>query len=603
MPRGKWCRWQARRFPANRRGNVSLMFALSFVAILACVGAAINMAQLAQARAVLQRAVDNAALSGAAAYSQNAPSFAVLATNIATHTYCNTMQALSGDAKIVSAGTNDGTTPQYCVNGETGPSVLAPLTGYAYTVGEPGVSANQACAQAVQANSTFNCAFVVTVIGAVRVTNMLPFLFGDGETISATASGANPFLNFAKIFKYTAIASGAKYANSVWVYPLLLNPASGQPDYSTNPGALPDATTCYNGPDNVACGAGNATSGVTTTVNYVMLANTEYANNEIGANSVFTAENGVQYIGGIVQNPQTPPGITATTPLGVAFESIAGGNQYVNSATPITNPGVYGYSVKSLTTPVVYAPVALNGCIFPYDNLVYHTIGQVYQTVQNGGPSGKSPSYTPLLPWSLTTHWYYSSYLANPSPLSPSEGEILAQSPNNEVIPSVENDRVVINGHDTGANDGNILGTPTFNYNTVTPTKCPPTSVVNGQTYVNVTYQTSTYPTGVNDNCSLFIAASGSPGLPATPQYDGSCFNPATTPGAAFAAASCESYGSNYFTFFWNDMGGAVYDGYNYEADQSSYTTQDGNYVGPQSSGDGTAQLSCQGASHVVLVQ
>lgn len=603
MPLANIRRGWDRRFRADRRGNVALMFAVSLVAILACVGAAINMAQLAQARAVLQRAVDSAALSGAAAYSENATTFQVLATGIATRSYCNTIQSLDGDAQVTSAGSANGTIPQTCIGGSTGPSVLAPATGYAYTVGVPGATASQSCARALQANSTFLCAFVVTVNGAARVNNMLPFLFGAGETISATATGANPFLNFAVIFKNTSIASGAKYANSVWVYPLLLNSATGQPDYATNFAALPDATTCYNGPDNTACGAGDATTGITTTVNYVMIANTEYANNAIGASSVFTAPNGVQYLAGVVQNVQTPPGITATTPLGVAFESIAGGNHYVNSATPVTSPGVYGYSVQAPGGTPTYSPVARNGCIFPYNNLVYHTVGQVYQTVQSSGPGGNATSYTPLLPWPLVTHWFYSSYLSNPFALPPSTEEAFTQSPNNEVIPSVENDRVVINGHDTGANDGNILGGSTFNYNTVTPTICPPTTVSGGQIFANVTYQTSTYPNSGNDNCSLFIAKSATPGLPATPQFDGACFNPASTPGAQYAAASCESYGSNYFTFFWNDMGGAVYDGYNYEPDSNAYVTQDGYYVGPQASGDGTVQLNCSGASHVVLVQ
>jgi hypothetical protein len=89
------------------------------------------------------------------------------------------------------------------------------------------------------------------------------------------------------------------------------------------------------------------------------------------------------------------------------------------------------------------------------------------------------------------------------------------------------------------------------------------------------------YPVTGSNNCSLYIGASSSSSYVAP--TSGSCYTPGNTPGQQYAAISCQSYGSNYYTFYWNDMGGASSDDYNYA--------------------DGIIQLGCNGSGeHVTLI-
>ena len=525
---------------------MSLIFAAAVLPLTIAVAAGVDFSRLAATRAALQRAVDNAALSGAAAYAVNSAAFHTLAITTATSAFCSAATALPAGAAMAAQGG-----AQSC-GSAPGPGVTAVTDSF--IVGTPGIShgAGVSCSGTYLPAAPYKCGFIVTVSASAVITPMLPFLFGASITVSAQGMAANPFLSFAKVFSLpNHINTGAKYANSVWAYPLALN-ATGGIDYSANAGALPDTSACTGGPDQIACG------------NYVMLASTMYSTSGTGYTPPGQS---VIYDDGVVRNPVSPTQITATTPLGIAFRSIAGGN-YVQY--PIW-PGVYGYEVYQWSSPAhyVYAP---NGCIYPYHSLVYNTVGQVWTT-----NAAATPPYSPVLPWTLVTHWFYSSYLSQNLP--PSQGEINAQTPNNEDIPSVTTDPTQTNAN---IYDGFTLH-PTYNASP-TPavaTSCPSTTTHAGVTTKNDTFQTTSFPTSGSTNCSLYIGVSAS-STPAAPSNTGNCFDPANTPGQQYAAMSCQQYGDKYYTYYWNDMGGAYTDNKNY--------------------GDGTVTINCGGLSHIILI-
>lgn len=528
-------------------GSVSLMFAAAVLPLTIAVVAGVDFSRLAATRAALQRAVDSAALSGAAAYALNSTAFHTLAITTATSAFCSATKALPAGAAMVQGGAQGcGSAP--------GPGVTAVTDSF--IVGTPGISHNAgvSCSSGYLPPAPYTCGFIVTVSASAVITPMLPFLFGASITVSTQGMAANPFVNFADVFHLPdGIDTNAKYANSVWAYPLSLN-ADGGIDYSANAGALPDTSACTGGPDQIACG------------NYVMLASTMYA--KLGTGYTPPGQS-VIYDNGVVRNPVSPTQITATTRLGIAFRSIAGGN-YVQH----TPPGVYGYEV--VTSPTWYNPshyvYAPNGCIYPYSNLAYTTVGQVWTT------GGATPPYTPVLPWTLVTHWFYSSYLSQNLP--PSQGEILAQTFNNEDIPSVTNDPA-----QTGANIGGG-SYPTYNANPspAVATSCPATTTHAGVTTSNNLFKTTTFPTSsttTTTNCSLYVGVSSSSTYTA-PNYSGSCFDPANTPGQQYTSMSCQQYGSDYYTYYWNDMGGYSFDNKNYA--------------------DGSVSINCSGLSHVILI-
>jgi hypothetical protein len=523
----------------GRAGSVSLLFAVSCLTLVTVVGAALNIAQMAALRAALQTAADNAALSGAAAYSVNSSDYKTLAVIAATSAFCDAAAALPMGATLTAGSVSCGTA--------RGPSVTAVTASY--VTGVPGLSGSAgACASGYLPAAPYNCGFVVTVSATATVSAVLPSLFGSSQTVSVTAMAANPFVNFAKIFSLPGgVVSGATYANSIWAYPLKLN-ASGGIDYSTNAGALPDQSACTGGPDQVVCGS------------YVMLASTMYAGKGIGYTPPGQS---VTYDDGVVRNPVSPTLITATTPLGIAFRSIAGGN-YVQ----YTPPGVYGYTVtRSGSGSAPHYKYAPDGCIYPNSSLVYNTPTQVW-TTHAGGNSLPSAPYAPQVPWPTVTHWFYSSYLTQNLP--PSEGEILAQTPNGEDIPAVLLDAAQAGGYQSG---------PTWN---AAPTPAVATTC-RGTSAVNDLRETTTYRTTGDDNCSLYIGYSATAGYtPPSAAYAGSCFDPASTPGEQYAALSCQSFGSGYYTYYWNDMGGEAPDNDNY--------------------GDGVVQISCAAAAHVLLI-
>jgi hypothetical protein len=138
-----------------------------------------------------------------------------------------------------------------------------------------------------------------------------------------------------------------------------------------------------------------------------------------------------------------------------------------------------------------------------------------------------------------------------------------------------------------GYNNGNIGGLQT--YMTVTPLTvpttaagCPATTKIGGLSVTNSTTQTSIFPAAGNTNCSVYITVATTPTQNVTPPFSGGCYTPSSTPGQSYANLSCQGYGSNYYTFWWNDMGGAIADDYNYS--------------------NGIVQLNCSNSAHVVLI-
>lgn len=69
-----------KRFVRDRRGAVSVMFAVSLVALVPAIGVAVDFARIVQFKSALQNAVDNAALAGASAYIDTTYQTAALQT-------------------------------------------------------------------------------------------------------------------------------------------------------------------------------------------------------------------------------------------------------------------------------------------------------------------------------------------------------------------------------------------------------------------------------------------------------------------------------------------------------------------------------------------
>jgi hypothetical protein len=398
--------------------------------------AAIDMSRLTDGRAALQRAVDNAALSGAAAYSVNAAAIQTLAVNIATASFCNQEVLINGGFVLNSGSTANGLAAQSCGNGTGGPGVSAVLGGF--VPGTPGAAGGSGCSATNTKVTTGECGFIVTVTASATMASAVPALFGASRKVTVTGVAFNPFIDIGRTFA-TTLKGSAVNTDTIWLYPVLLT-ASGQPDFSTNAGAVPqmpnagaftaDATPsgCTDDPAQTSCG------------NFTMLADTFFdqptalcpSGGVPGVPCYPYGLNQAEFIQGVVQNPTAPTSVvTATTPIGIAYESIAGGAQPKNFPSgPTWNEG----------TP---SNPANSSCKYYPGYEVYNSVQQVFTNTDysttNTQPAGNylttvpsNPTYpyaTPLLPWPLVTRWFYSSYLANSYP--PSQGEIYSQTNNN----------------------------------------------------------------------------------------------------------------------------------------------------------------------------
>lgn len=543
LARGRLLAWSRRSARHGRRGSIAILTAVSFLPLSIAAGVAVDMSRMADARSALQRATDNAALSGAAAYVVYTPkdTFNATARTMAKSAFCNAVTALpAGFALVATSGSTA------CTSGQ-GPAVSAVIAGY--TVGTRGVTANSGCsATNTVVGNGITCGFIVTVATSATVRSIFPFISGGLLTVSTTSSAINPFINLAKAITPSFQGSAAN-ANSLWIYPLLLD-SNGAPDFATNNGALPDASSCTGNPTQTSCGS------------YTMLASTLFYSNcpaPAGCNV-----NGTIFVNGVVQNPVVGTAvITATTPLGVAFQSAAGAG---------TGSPNYYFTVQPNRT------INDTGCDWP-SPAAYNTVAQAMDA--NGNPlvtDGRGN-------WPLVTHWFYSSFLANNQP--PDYNEIARQldtTPNYytgyranvQIIPAVRQDRNVNTGKD-------------FDYKATpaTPVDCADPSstywtVPNGAKYNAETLVTS-YPTTGATNCALYIARDPTSLYP-NGSYAGNnvCFTPGGTPGYQYSALSCQNYAGHNYAFFWNDMSGRY-------GDDTDY-------------GNGTLQISCAGASYVLLI-
>jgi Flp pilus assembly protein TadG len=510
----------------DQRGTVALSFAIAAVPISLAVAAALDFANIAAGRAALQRAADNAALSGAAAYVAYVENDALntVAVSVATSAFCNAATTLPGGfALAASAGSKP------CGPSE-GPVVSAVIAGY--QTGMPGIAAGSGCTATQTVVSGSTCGFVVTVKATATTKTTFAGLLGASNTLLVTATAVNPFINLGKALSAT-LKAYAWNVNSIWVYPLLLD-VEGQPDFSSNGGALPDTSTCTGDPDQTWCGS------------YSMVASTKYAscttNNPCTVNGTIFGGSG-----GIVQNIHASSAvITATTPLGVAFQSAAGGYQ------PAVGYNVYGYNTSN--SPQQQPP---NGCTWP-STIAYNTVSQIY------GSDKKPLIVDSNGKWVYPTHWFYSSYLSNNRP--PSQRLIRLQ--NNTSIDPITNQQ--------------------FRYQVVTSIPKlvngvnSPATCTDAALSLNAEKLVTTYPTTGESNCSLYIVKDPMVLTP-DPSYANNkkCFNPSTTPGRQYAALSCQNYGKSSYAFFWNDMSGFV--------DDTDY-------------GNGTLLVNCAAVSKVILI-
>ncbi len=513
-----WLGWRALR---DRRGSVAVIAAVSMMPLLIAAGVAVDMSRLTDARAALQRAADNAALSGAAAYVTYAKGDGLkpVARATAQSAFCNAVTALPGGFVL---GSPAGSTA--CSGQAAGPTVTAVIDGF--NVGTRGTAARSGGSStnpAPSQDTSVICGFIVTVAATATANTMFPFLLGGLATVSVTASAINPFIRLNNAIS-AKLNADAYNANSLWIYPLLLD-ADGVPDFSTNVGALPDASACTGNPTQTACGS------------YTMLAS-NYFQKTCPADKTCSS-GGTTFLNGVVQNPDTTNTavITATTPLGIALQSAAG------------VLGSFGYKTPGRNDPKPDDA----GCYWP-NTLDYNTVGQWFDV--NGYPLLTDGNGN----WTVVTHWFYSSYLANNLP--PDQKEIAAQTPGaTQVVPAIP-----------------PTPNPTFKPNaSPAPTLCPkPTSTSNpANAEPGMATRFFIY---VSTNCALYIAKD--PGS-MVPQSGGGCWSPANTPGYQYAALSCQNFAGHTFAFFWNDMSGL---------------TDDKDY------GDGTLAVSCSGASYVMLI-
>lgn len=515
----------------GRRGSVTILFAAAAVPMVIGTAVAVDFSRMTSARATLQEAADGAALSGAAAYAAYAQgdAFNSVAQSLALSSFCNAAKTLPAGFSITASSGS------LTCGSQAGPAVSAVIAGA--RAGTRGVIAGSGCSATNTVVTNATCGFVVTVSAVATMNLIFPGLLGTTKTVSVTSSAINPFINIAQALN-SSLQGSAKFANSIWIYPLLLD-ANGSPAVtSANPGALPDASACTGDPTQTACGA------------YSMLASTNYAGCP-GQTVPSCTVNGTTFgAGGVVQNPAAGATvITATTPLGVAFASVSGGGY---SGGLHANYG-YDRNCRYYQTCPLNIKFAPDLCVWPW-HTVYNTVSQVY-----------SPTDTPIYPWSLVTHWYYSSYLSQNMP--PSQGIITTQltTATNPATGYPYNYQIV------RATPQVVLGL------NVPPLGCiTPIPDADYQRYV------TTFPTTGNSNCSLYIAKDPPANPTPDSSYTGSCFSPSATPGQSYAALSCQRFSGHSFAFFWNDMGGGDSDDKNY--------------------GNGTLVITCAAQSQVKLI-
>ncbi len=573
--------WVARGRMLGRRGSVAVLFGVAIIPMMVGTIAAIDVARMMAAKSALQRIADNAALTGAAVYTAYtaSDSFKTIAETMATSSFCNAAMNLPAGFTLTTPASG---TQRDCGSG-FGPTSVGQITGY--QVGTRGLTAGSGCtATNTVVAAPVKCAFAVTVTARVQMTSLSANLLGT-TTVSITSTAVNPFIDLHKALNVQFLAS-AENANSVWVYPVLLDD-DGNPDFSTNAGALPDRSSCTGYPQQFSCGS------------FTMLASNHFG----GCTDAAPCTYGSTQVGssGVILNPVLSTAvITATTPLGFAFASVAAGN---NSAPTgwysqedsgirarIIPPTMVGQKDASGNQKVVDAAT---GCVYPF-SAVYDTYVQMYKLDTFGNEQ-------PLMPWSAPTHWFYSSYLSNDK--SPMQLELDFQT-----APGSYND---LSGVSHNNNQQKISPVEDNSAAAARLTegvsaKCLPTSTTAGiATYPDAyyLYKPTSYET-TRTNCALVIVKDATstspnpsyvdtrPNQRGTPPPYKTCFSsvstdttptptPGNTPGNRYAIVQCQQFKGHSFTYFFNDASG--------KADDTDY-------------GNGNIKVTCGAQSNVVLV-
>ena len=561
----------------GKRGSVAVMFGVAIIPMLIATIAAIDVSRMVASKSALQRIADNAALTGAAVYTAYtaSDSFKAIAETMATSSFCNSAVNLPAGFTLVTPATG---TQRDCGSG-VGPTAVGQITGY--QVGTRGLTANSGCsATTTVVADPVKCAFAVTVTARAQMVSLSASLLGN-TMVSVTSTAVNPFIDLSKALQVNFLAN-AENANSIWVYPVLLND-DGNPDFVSNSGALPDRSTCTGNPVQFNCGV------------YTMLASNHFGS----CTDLLPCTYGSTQVGGSgrIKNPVASTAvITATTPLGFAMASVAAGNNSSPTGfysqedsgirARIIPPSMVGktYTKAGVTTQKVVD--AVTGCVYPF-SAVYNTYVQMY----------KIDAFTneqPLMPWSLATHWFYSSYLRNNK--TPMQLEIDFQNASGSYVESgnthYSNQQRITPTEDNGAAAERLA-------EGVSST-CNPTSVSGGiATYKDsyYIYKPTTYEQP-RSNCALYIGQDTSTNNPnssyvdtrpnqrGTLPYYKTCFSPDSTatnatPGNAYSIVQCQQFKGHKFTYFWNDASG--------KSDDTDY-------------GNGNLTVSCGAQSNVVLV-
>ena len=546
----------------GRRGGVAVMFAGAMLPMLIGTVVAIDVTRLMASKAALQRIADNAALTGAAVYVAYtaSDSFKTIAETMATSSFCNAAKSLPAGYTLTTPTSG---TMKNCGDG-SGPTAVGQITGY--QLGTRGLTNGSGCtATNTVVAPPVKCGFAITVTAQAKATSFSASLVGS-TTTSVTATAMNPFIDLSTALSVKSLADAAN-ANSIWVYPVLLDD-DGRPDFSSNQGALPDRSACTSDPEQFNCGV------------YTMLASNHFA--KMGCTDVNPCVRGTSKVGsnGKVLNAIASKAvITATTPLGFAFASAANA-EFTWYDTRLT----------SAATPAGNKIDPTNGCAYPF-RAVYQTITQM-----------RDGANFPTVDWTLATHWFFSSYLKNGQ--SPMQPELAMQSltgfrnDNDELIKHPANTQKIAPSEDAGGDDH--ISVAQLRKNEGVTLTCPPKRIVNGlKIYPDsyYIYMVTKYPTN-QSNCALYIKqfkntkpadvdprpnpyTQNSSGTEYTGGPYPGCFTPSATPGAKFSIIQCQDFKGDSFAYYWNDAGGKI--------DDTDFF-------------NGTAVVGCNGQTQVVLI-
>ncbi|SAL71826.1 hypothetical protein AWB69_08704 [Caballeronia udeis] len=181
------------RLCADETGAIAVTFAVLLIPMALIVGAAVDYGRMVQFRSTLQSAVDQAAIAGAAVFTD--PTRSATATQVATNYFNSTLLPSSLSISPPTVSTNS--------NGTINPAL---------------------------GNAT---AYTVTVSATAKVSTTLMSLVIPSVTITATGTAGDPVVTPQLVF--TNVNSVACDGNSAYLYEVPLKSGGGGYDYSSVP--------------------------------------------------------------------------------------------------------------------------------------------------------------------------------------------------------------------------------------------------------------------------------------------------------------------------------------------------------------------------------